>query len=262
MRVTKSLRFGGVRVEPRVDLYNVFNNNAVTSAVTAVGSSLGRPSAIVMGRLLRLGGRVTFDERRAEALASAAVMRRRTFFWSTLSSLVPYVVPRWLYAQGGPFGAAGAATLRDVAGVVLPASLGPERLERAVGQFEQWVREYRAGAEMSAGYGITRLQVVGPDPSADYVRHLQALEAAAKTQGASFARLGPAARATLVTAAIESANVDGLPRRPNGKHIATDLMSHFFFVNDEGQDWLYHAAIERTKCRGLASSAQRPAELA
>ena len=50
----------GVRVEPTVDLFNVFNNNAVTNAVTAVGSSLGRPSAIVMGRLLRVGGHVTF----------------------------------------------------------------------------------------------------------------------------------------------------------------------------------------------------------
>jgi len=28
--------------------------------VQTVGTSLGRPSAIVMGRLLRLGGRVTF----------------------------------------------------------------------------------------------------------------------------------------------------------------------------------------------------------
>ena len=38
----------------------MFNNNAVTSAVTTIGSTLGRPSAIVMGRLLRLGGRMTF----------------------------------------------------------------------------------------------------------------------------------------------------------------------------------------------------------
>lgn len=60
LRVTKIFRFGGTRVEPTVDVYNVFNNSAVTSAVTTVGPSLGRPSAIVMGRLLRVGGRVTF----------------------------------------------------------------------------------------------------------------------------------------------------------------------------------------------------------
>lgn len=60
LRVTKSFRSGGVRLEPIVDLYNIFNNNAVTNAVQTVGPALGRPSAIVMGRLLRLGGRVTF----------------------------------------------------------------------------------------------------------------------------------------------------------------------------------------------------------
>jgi hypothetical protein len=60
LRVAKAFRFGGTRIEPTVDLYNVFNNNAVTSAVTTIGPSLGRPSAIVMGRLLRVGGRLTF----------------------------------------------------------------------------------------------------------------------------------------------------------------------------------------------------------
>ena len=44
-----------------MDLFNVFNNNAVTNAVTRRSARRsGRPSAIVMGRLLRLGGRITF----------------------------------------------------------------------------------------------------------------------------------------------------------------------------------------------------------
>lgn len=60
LRVAKVFRFGATRVEPTVDLYNVFNNNAVTNAVATIGSSLGRPSSIVMGRLLRLGGRISF----------------------------------------------------------------------------------------------------------------------------------------------------------------------------------------------------------
>jgi carboxypeptidase family protein/TonB-dependent receptor-like protein len=49
-----------VRLEPIVDLFNVFNSSAVTSAVTTIGPSLLRPSQIDMGRLLRLGGRITF----------------------------------------------------------------------------------------------------------------------------------------------------------------------------------------------------------
>jgi hypothetical protein len=46
--------------EPMADLYNTFNSNAVTSAVTAIGPSLLKPSNIDMGRVLRLGGRITF----------------------------------------------------------------------------------------------------------------------------------------------------------------------------------------------------------
>ena len=60
LRVAKVFRFGGTRFEPTVDVYNIFNNSAVTNAVQTIGTSLGRPSAIVMGRLLRLGGRITF----------------------------------------------------------------------------------------------------------------------------------------------------------------------------------------------------------
>jgi Carboxypeptidase regulatory-like domain len=49
-----------IGIEPIVDLFNTFNSSAITSAVTTVGPSLGKPSNIDMGRLLRLGGRITF----------------------------------------------------------------------------------------------------------------------------------------------------------------------------------------------------------
>ncbi len=60
VRFVKVFRAGSTRIEPTLDIFNLFNNNAVTSAVTTVGSSLGRPSAIVMGRLVRVGGRISF----------------------------------------------------------------------------------------------------------------------------------------------------------------------------------------------------------
>jgi hypothetical protein len=60
IRVTKVWNRNGVRFEPTFDVFNLFNDAAVTSAVTTVGSSLGRPSAIVMGRLLRVGGHIIF----------------------------------------------------------------------------------------------------------------------------------------------------------------------------------------------------------
>jgi hypothetical protein len=60
LRFAKTFRMGSARFEPTVDVYNVFNNNAVTNAVQTIGTSLGRPSSIVMGRLARVGGRITF----------------------------------------------------------------------------------------------------------------------------------------------------------------------------------------------------------
>ena len=60
IRFVKVIKSGGLRIEPTLDVFNLFNDDAVTSAVTTVGSSLGRPSAIVMGRLVRIGGRIAF----------------------------------------------------------------------------------------------------------------------------------------------------------------------------------------------------------
>jgi len=60
VRLVKVMTRGNVRFEPTIDVFNLFNDDAVTNGVTVVGSSLGRPSAIVMGRLVRLGGRIAF----------------------------------------------------------------------------------------------------------------------------------------------------------------------------------------------------------
>jgi len=60
LRIAKSFRYGSTRFEPTVDIFNVFNDDAVTNAVQTIGTSHGRPSAILMGRFVRLGGRITF----------------------------------------------------------------------------------------------------------------------------------------------------------------------------------------------------------
>jgi hypothetical protein len=60
IRLMKVFKFGSKKFEPTIDLYNLFNNNAITSANTTIGPSLGLPSAIVMGRLVRIGGRIAF----------------------------------------------------------------------------------------------------------------------------------------------------------------------------------------------------------
>ena len=60
IRFVKVVKAGNLRIEPTLDVFNLFNDAAITNAVATVGGSLGRPSAIVMGRLVRIGGRIAF----------------------------------------------------------------------------------------------------------------------------------------------------------------------------------------------------------
>jgi len=187
-------------------------------------------------------------------------MQRRSFFKWIGSSVLTFIVPRWAFAQAGAITTEGAGTLRALSGVALPASLGGAGLDTATTQFTTWIRNYKAGAEMSTGYGFPRVQAVGPDPSARYAEQLRAIEAAAAAKGAPFAKLDAAAQRAVVEAALDQANVDGIPPRPDGKHVVSDLLS-FFFYGSDGQDFLYGAAIRRDRCRGLGNSGERPAPL-
>lgn len=50
----------GVKIEPLLDVYNVFNSGTVLAEVQTVGPSLGRVSETLGGRLIRLGAKVSF----------------------------------------------------------------------------------------------------------------------------------------------------------------------------------------------------------
>jgi hypothetical protein len=191
--------------------------------------------------------------------------RRALLTWTFLSWVAHLVRPQWVWGSVGVLPASQAATdptlLRAVAAVVLPSGLGADGLAAAVERFTVWGREYRAGAEMSAGYGVTQIRVLPPDPTASYAAQLENLERLAKERGPSFAALDAGTQRAILQSAFTAAAVDALPRRPDGRHIAADLMSHFYFVSSEGQDWLYNASIRRETCRGLSSSGERPAPL-
>ena len=60
-----------------------------------------------------------------------------------------------------------------------------------------------------------------------------------------------------VAAALEQAKVTQLPQTPDGKHVASDLMT-FYFRSSEANDLCYRAHIGRDECRGLAGSEQEP----
>jgi hypothetical protein len=147
------------------------------------------------------------------------------------------------------------ATLREVAAVVLPSSLGRKRTDGVASDFIEWVRDYKAGAEVSTGYGFPSVRSLPQNPSTRYSEQLKLLNG-----GGSFATLDAAAKRDAIASALRQSGLDRLPARPDGKHIAADLMS-YFYLTGEGQDSLYGAAIHSDECSGLASSAARPATL-
>ncbi len=194
-------------------------------------------------------------------------MKRRSFFrWSLSALLSSLYIPKILRAQilalfSGEIPETQVATLRELAAVVLPASLGRSRTDEISGEFVKWVKEYKPGAQMDSGYGFTRLRVAPANPARDYAKQLAELEDAARKKGVGFGALDVAAKRVAVEAGLREANITDIPARPNGKHVAADLMS-YFFNSSAGQDFLYDAAIQSDSCRGLPDSDKRPARLA
>jgi hypothetical protein len=141
-----------------------------------------------------------------------------------------------------------AEEMRELAAVVLPASLGTAGTDRVADQFLQWIRDYREGVNMASGYGHPRTQIVPPNPSKNYAAQLREL---------GLAKLDAAARRGTVEAALTAAKIERIPARPDGRHVAADLLA-FYFGSSAGEDLLYDAAIRRDACRGLENSGERP----
>ena len=147
------------------------------------------------------------------------------------------------WSQSTAFPGDQAATLKELAALVLPSSLGRAGTDQIAAKFERYVREYRPGADTEHGYGFTRVRPKPPSPAAAYLSQLAALPM-------------PLTRAA-VEAAIEKAQIKELPRLPEGQNVITDLMS-FYFRGAEANDLCYQAAIQRETCRGLAGSSKVP----
>jgi hypothetical protein len=192
------------------------------------------------------------------------VRRRSLLGWA--ASALPTLPFLGRSLRAGDRGAALAPeaeeVLRSLASAVLPASLGRARIAGVSGRFLAWVSGYREGAELDHGYGHTGLRSTGASPAAAYGVQLAALDRAARAEGgASFAALAAERQRALVEAALAAAKVDDLPERPDGRHVAADLLA-FFFRSAEASDLCYGAAIGRDDCRGLPGSDQAPPPLA
>jgi hypothetical protein len=181
------------------------------------------------------------------------IRRRTVLSWAAYLAGALRLSGVRIWAQAADFPANQDDALRALAAVVLPAELGAAGTDRTAGAFVRWVRGYRAGAEMDHGYGATRLRSKGTSPAPNYLRHLEALRGALLAGDMDSKRQA-------VTAALEQARITDLPRTPDGRHIAADLMA-FYFRSSDANDLCYRAAIGRDLCRGLDGSEQAPAPL-
>ena len=148
------------------------------------------------------------------------------------------------------------STLAALAETVLPSE---SDRRGAVAAFIRWIDDYKEDADTDHGYGVTRVRATGPSPAKSYPTQIAALDAAARAAGAaSFATASVAQRRAIVEAALTDARIERLPARPNGGHIAVDLMAHYF-NSSAANDLCYRAAINRDACRSLAGSENAPA---
>ena len=156
---------------------------------------------------------------------------------------------------------APATTLHALAEVVLPSELGRAGQTREVDSFRRWMIEYREHAELTHGYGTSRIRYSGPTPATRWTSQLDVLDAAAQKQfGSAFAALPIAQRGELVRAALAGAKLDRMPSVADADHVAVALLAHFY-ASSEANDLCYGVAIGRETCRPLAQSTRKPLPL-
>jgi hypothetical protein len=184
-------------------------------------------------------------------------MLRRRSLLRILASILSWVPFGRLAAAHAVPGDDHAGRLSALADAVLPQEIGAEARARAVDLFAAWLREYRAGAQLDHGYGITRLRRAPSSPAGRYRAQLDDLD---RRAGGTFAAASLAERRRAVSEAVMANDIRTLPERPDGGHVATDLMAHFF-NGPEATDLAYGRLIGRFSCRGLPGSDQRPPAL-
>ena len=191
-------------------------------------------------------------------MADTTITRRGFVGW--MAVLVPAArgihVPAFVRA----WAELDAALVHALASAVLPAELGADGMRRAADAFVKWARDYRAGVEVSHGYGSARIRMTGADPSLRWALQLRALDAEAqKTHGRPFGAITDAQRRDIVRAqlATERATLGSVA---GAQHVAVALLAHFY-DSPEATDLCYEAHIGKNTCRPLAQSLLQPVAL-
>ena len=192
-----------------------------------------------------------------------AISRRAFLAWAAGAIPTAGIVRRAHAMSVAALSSTGAppATLRALGDVVLPSTLGSSGIDREVAAFRRWMTGYRQHAELTHGYGTSRIHYSGPTPVTRWTSQLDAVDAAARKQfGAPFASLALSRREALVRSAL-GAKLDRMPAVAEADHVAVALIAHFY-GSSAATDLCYGAAIGREQCRPLAQSSREPLPIA
>src|SRR5437764_1043098 len=164
-------------------------------------------------------------------------MRRRRIlqFLAAAAGTIPFR-PWQAWAQTVTFPGEHASTLEALATITLPASLGREAALAQAKHFEKWVQDYRPGADTDHGYGHTRVVPLPSSPASIYLEQLEALKPDLMAGDPERARAA-------VVVSLEKAGIKDLAPYGHSRHVAADLMSHYF-LSDGANDLCYEAAIQ------------------
>jgi hypothetical protein len=149
-----------------------------------------------------------------------------------------------------------------LADAILPSELGRDGVRRTIDRFERWVSNFRPGAELNHGYGTAELQHLVSDPWPRWRSQLSALDADARGRYRSgFADIRREQRLAMITALLESQNVERIPPSPIvADHVALALLG-WFYNQPEATDLAYRARIAKETCRPLGENANQPRPL-
>jgi len=176
-------------------------------------------------------------------------LSRRAFLGSLAAAVPVATFVRRAHAAAIRELTASSETLHALGAAILPSELGSAGIASAVNAFQYWISGYREHAELVHGYGTSALAYAGPTPATRWATQLDALDRAARHDGArSRSQLG-------------GLTITGMPAVGRAQHVAIALLSHWYGSSD-ATDRCYRAAIGTQQCRPLATSARVPLPLA
>ena len=208
-------------------------------------------------------------------------INRRGFVGSVAAS-VPITAASRHLLRTGKSAPLDDALMRALGHSLLPTELGSDNIDRVVDEFQQWLEQYGAGAELNHGYGTSEIDYTPGDPTSRWQEQLDGLNAEAQRRfGASFVDLDADARRGIIRQQladdrqqladdrqqladdrqqIADDRLDRLPRPYRARHVAVGLLA-YFYASPEATDLCYKAAIGKNKCRPLRRSPDEPISL-